>query len=270
MFGSRPVVLLTAAFFFTASFVTAPLFADKLTTDERIEILRGLTAEYATAKIFLPKSKKPLQYKSTGEYDKTQWRDIGREFGPAAREGDLVQVTKVQVEDNKIVLEINGGAKGKRKWYQNVEVGMGNRTTPINSQQNTAAPGGTSLALVFDKAVPALPASELKKMLAPILDFDRRSATEQIMESLPPEIQAAVKEKRAIEGMDRDQVLLAVGKPRTKVRETKDGVDLEDWIYGQAPGKVTFITFGNGKVTRVKDAYAGLGGSTAPPLRPQL
>ena len=107
-------------------------------------------------------------------------------------------------------------------------------------------------------------------MLAPILDFEKRSATEQLVETLPPEVQAAVKEKRAIEGMDREQVLLALGKPRTKVRETKDGVDTEDWIYGLPPGKVTFITFANGKVSRVKDTYAGLGGETVPNQKPVL
>jgi hypothetical protein len=70
--------------------------------------------------------------------------------------------------------------------------------------------------------------------------------------------------------MDRDQVIMAVGKPRTKVRETKEGVDTEDWIYGLPPGKVTFVTFADGKVVRVRDTYAGLGGSTAPALKPQL
>jgi hypothetical protein len=252
--------------------VASSLFAEKLTQEQRIEILRGMSSEYATVKTFLPKSKKPLEFKSTGEFDKNEWQEIGRQLGPAARVGDLVQVTKVDIDDNKLILEINGGAKGKRKWYQNIEVGAGsgNRTTPINSQQNTAAPGGTSIALVFDKPVPALDAPALKKLLAPILDFERRSATEQFVETLPPEIQAAVKEKRAIEGMDRDQVLLALGKPRTKVRETKEGVDEEDWIYGQPPGKMTFVTFGNGKVLRVKETYAGLGGSTAPALKPQI
>ena len=246
------------------------LLADKLTSDQRIEILRGMLSEYATAKTYLPKSKKPLPFKSTGEFDKSEWQELGKQLGPAARPGDLVQVTKVDIDDDKIVFEINGGAKGKRKWYQNVEVGMGNRTTPINSQQNTAAPGGTTIALVFDKPVPALQASELKKMLVPILDFEKRSATEQAVESLPPEIQTAVKEKRAIEGMDRDQVIMAIGKPRTKVRETKDGVDEEDWIYGQPPGKVTFVTFANGKVARVKETYAGLGGSTVPTMKPPI
>jgi len=260
MYSLRVVIFLTAT----------SLVAEKLTSEQRVEILRGMFAEYATAKTFLPKSKKPLEYKSTGEFDKAEWQEIGKQLGPAARPGDLVQVTKVDIGDDKIVFEINGGAKGKRKWYQNVEVGTGNRTTPINSQQNTAAPGGTTIALLFPKEVPGIQASELKKMLAPILDFEKRSATEQVIETLPPEVQAAVKEKRAIEGMDRDQVLMALGKPRTKVRETKEGTDEEDWIYGQAPGKVTFVTFANGKVTRVKETYAGLGGSTAPDLKPPL
>ena len=67
--------------------------------------------------------------------------------------------------------------------------------------------------------------------------------------------------------MDRDQVLLAIGKPRHKERNiTNDGDELEDWIYGDPPGKITFVTFGGSKVTAIKEAYADIGGSTAPPL----
>lgn len=248
-------------------FLAATLFADKLEFDQRVQIVRGLTAEYATAKILLPRSKKPLDFASNGTWDKTKWQEAAQSLGPAARAGDLVQITKVEIEKDKLVLEINGGMKGGRKWYDNVQVGMGNRTTPIRGNQ-TAAPGGTTIALVFDKETPALEASEFKKMLAPILDFERRTATEQLIDTLPPEVQAAVKEKRAIEGMDREQVVLALGKPRSKVRETKDGTDEEDWIYGLPPGKVTFVTFANGKVVRVKDSYAGLGGQTVPAMKP--
>jgi hypothetical protein len=122
------------------------------------------------------------------------------------------------------------------------------------------------MAINFGKPVPAMSAAEIKKLLAPVLDFEKRSATEQVTESLPPEMQLAVKEKRAIEGMDRDQVILAMGRPRTKSRETKEGVDYEDWIYGLPPGKVTFVTFSGSKVVKVKETYAGLGGQTAPPL----
>jgi hypothetical protein len=47
-----------------------------------------------------------------------------------------------------------------------------------------------------------------------------------------------------------------------------DGLETEDWIYGYPPGKITFVTFANSKVIKVKDSYAGLGGQTGPPLKP--
>lgn len=245
--------------------------ADKLEFEQRVAIIRGMNAEFATSKILLPRSKKALEFESTGTYDRAAWDTAAKTLGPAARVGDLVQITKVDIEKDRIVFEINGGMKGGRKWYDNVQVGMGTGggTVPIRSN-NTPAPGGTTIALKFDKPVPALEASDIKKMLAPILDFEKRTATEQAIDTLPPEVKAAVKDKRVIEGMDRDQVLMAVGKPRTKVRETKDGTDTEDWIYGLPPGKVSFVTFANGKVVRVRESYAGLGGETVPNQKPPL
>jgi len=242
--------------------------ADKLTDEDRIEIIRGLTAEYATARVALPRSKKPLQFESKGTYDKASWAEATREFGPAARVGDLVQITKVTIENDKILLEINNGSKRKGGWLDHVQIGMGGSTQPVNTNQNTAAPGGTYIEVVFDQRVPVVKASEIKKMLAPILDFEKHSATEQYMETLPEPVKQAIAAKRVIEGMDRDQVLMAVGRPVRKSRETKDGVDLEDWVYGQPPGKITFVTFQGAKVVKVKESYAGLGGSVAEPTTP--
>ena len=67
--------------------------------------------------------------------------------------------------------------------------------------------------------------------------------------------------------MDRDQVLLSLGKPVRKVRETIEGEETEDWIYGTPPGRIVFVTFKGNKVIKVKETYAGLG-SEAPPLPP--
>lgn len=230
-----------------------------LTPEERIELIRGLAAEYATARVALPRSKKPLAVETNGSYDKAEWQALGREHGPAARVGDLVQVTKVSLEDDRIVLEINGGFRGGRKWYERVQVGVGTRTAPLATGPYTPAPGGTSIALLFHRRLPPLKAAEVKKLLAPVLDFEKRSATEQYLETLPAPVQQAIKEKRALEGMDRDQVLLALGRPVRKVREVVEGEELEDWIYGQPPGKMTFVTFRGNKVIRVKETYAGLG-----------
>lgn len=257
--------------FISAVLLVAPCFAGdaKLTDDDRIEILRGMTAEYATVKTYLPRSKKPLEFDSHGNWDKEKWQDAGREFGPAARIGDLVQVTKVTIEGDKILLEINGGMKGKGHWYDHVQVGMGGSTSPVSTNQNTNAPSGTYIAVLFDKRVPPVKSAELKKLLAPVLDFDKHSATVNYVETLPAPVQEAIKQKKAIEGMDRDQVILAMGKPRHKERATdKEGAEMEDWIYGEPPGIITFVTFTGSKVSKVREAYAAVGGSTAAPLQP--
>ena len=79
------------------------------------------------------------------------------------------------------------------------------------------------------------------------------------------EVQKAIKEKRVTEGMNREQVVMAMGRPAHKSRETKDGVEVEDWVYGTPPGKITFVTFSGEKVVNVKDEYAGLGSEVANP-----
>ena len=236
--------------------------ASKLTWEDRVELTRGLTAEYATAKVMLPRSRKPLEFDAKGTYDKGAWTVVSREGGPAARTGDQVQVTKIDIGDDRIVLEINGGYRGGKKWYQGVQMsgGMGGAQVPINQQGNDSnAPGGTSIAVIFGKGMEPIKAAEVKKLLAPVLDFEKHTVTELYTETLPPEVQDAIKEKRARVGMDREQVVLALGRPRLKSRETKDGLELEDWVYGEAPGKITFVTFNGDKVIKVKDSYAGLG-----------
>jgi hypothetical protein len=242
---------------------------EKLTVEDRIELTRGLTAEYANAKVLLPRSKKPLEFDAAGNYDKQQWAEIAKESGPAARTGDTVQVTKIDIGADRILLEINGGYRGGRKWYQGIQMsgGMGGGGTPVPISQNgdSNAPGGTSIAILFHKPLEAIKSGEIKKMLAPVLDFERRSVTQNYVETLPPEVQKAIKEKRVTVGMDRDQVVLAMGRPVHKSRETKDGLEVEDWVYGTPPGKITFVTFNGDKVIKVKESYAGLGSEVAGP-----
>jgi outer membrane protein assembly factor BamE (lipoprotein component of BamABCDE complex) len=97
-----------------------------------------------------------------------------------------------------------------------------------------------------------------------VLDFEKRSATENYFDTLPKEIQEAIQAKRAEVGMTKEQVRMALGQPRDRIRETRDGEETEDWIYGLPPGKITFVTFTGQKVTKVKDTYAGLGGQVTP------
>lgn len=233
-----------------------------------MEIERGLDAEFATVKISLPHAKKPLIVRSDGTYDTRAWDTALREDGPAARLGDQVQITRVEIESNKILLEINGGTKTGH-WYDHVQVGLGGNTSPVNTNQNRQMANGSHIAIVFPGSVPSLKSSDIRRMLSPIFDFEKHSAAEQYMDKLPEPIKKAIKEQRAVTGMDKDQVLLALGKPRNKSRETnQDGDEIEDWIYGDPPGKMTFVRFNEGKVVKIEESYANVGGTTAPPLPP--
>ncbi len=241
------------------------LASDRLTYDEKVELVRGLTAEYATVKQFLPRSKKPLDFESTGTYDKKQWEAVAKEMGPAARTGDQIQITKVTLEDDKILLEINGGLKSGRHWYDRVQVSGPMGGAPVSNGE-VHPTTGTIIALLYHKPLSNLTSADVKKSLAPLLDFEKHSATQLYTEGLPPAIQKAIKEKRVVEGMSRDDVLLAVGHPVHKSRETNaDGIEIEDWVYGTPPGKITFVTFNGNKVIKVKEEYAGLGTEAAGP-----
>lgn len=232
-----------------------------MTVSERAELIRNLNAEYGTAKVQIPRSKKPLQLRASGQYNREQWSEAMMKFGPAARVGDLVQITAVKFENRKLIFEINYGISGGRRWWHRIQVsGTSSRGTTLGAHQNTHAPGGTKLALVFQDGLPSKTAADYKKMLGPVLDFERRSATELYLDSIEPRFREAIERNEVIEGMDKEMVLLAKGKPSKKVRDFKDGVETEDWIYGQPPGEIVFVTFLGGDVIRIKEAVAEMGG----------
>jgi hypothetical protein len=257
-----------AAIVILSALPTAAPAGAKLTFDDRVELTRGLTAEYATAKVLLPVSRKPLELDASGAYDKTAWAEIAKTEGRAARAGDMVQVTKIDIGSDRIELQINGGYNGGRKWYRNVRVAGGPSYNPVPvplGGDDSNAPRGTSLAILFHKPLEAMKAADVKKLLAPVMDFEKHSVTELYVENLPPETQKAIREKRVLVGMNREQVILAMGRADRKSRETQDGIEEEDWVYGQAPGKFTFVTFNGDKVIKVKEAYAGLGSELGEP-----
>jgi hypothetical protein len=241
---------------------------EKLTEGERIELIRGLSFEYATVKDFLPRSKKPLEFEADGTWDKNRWAAIGREMGPAARVGDLVQITKVTLENDRVVIEINNGLKSGKHWYDHVEIGVGSQTSPVHNGVNEPGAGnlGTNLVVLYHKPLESLQSSDIKDLLKPVLDFEKKTATKLYSDTLTPEVKKAIAEKRAEAGMDRDEVLLALGRPTRKIREQKDGDEIEDWIYGTPPGRIVLVTFNGHKVLKIKETYAGLGAEAAKPI----
>src|SRR5579862_4307325 len=163
-----PRLVLRSAVLTVAALAALRGDSKKSVEDQRIELLRGLTAEWATVKTYLPRSKKPLEFDSSGAWDQQKWQDIGKELGPAARTGELIQVTRVGIEKDAIVLELNHGTKSGGHWYDHVQVGMGGSTNPVGNPGANVAANGTTIAVRFAKGIGDVTSADVKKMLKPV------------------------------------------------------------------------------------------------------
>ena len=219
----------------------------------RIDLIRGLSSEVAVAKLALPRGKHGIHLDSHGKLDQAKALQELKENGPAVNPGTPIEITKIDFKADNLTFEINGGGKNGRHWYQHIEIGMGTTTQPIAPQDpNQAMVYGAYITVKFPGRVPELTVAEAKRLLAPVLDFERHSPTVLYSPSVPPKVKEAIKNHEVLVGMDHDAVLSAKGPPDRKVREDQpDGSEKEDWIYGLPP-HVLYVTFDGDTVVRVK------------------
>jgi hypothetical protein len=229
----------------------------------KLDLIRYVSGEFAKAIKPLPAGKDGfLVY--VGQPVRVELLDRAvATHGAAVNTGDSAQITRLEFREHTIAVDVNGGGRGKKRWRDRIQIGMGGsiptaRTTTTQQQEN-GPPGmqpgmGSTIFLEFTKSVPDLTADELKQILSPLLDFSKqRSAAVHWIDTLPPEMKKAIQDRRPAIGMDREEVVAAIGKPEHKVRERdSDGNEIEDWIYGQPPSKTVFVRFRGDRVTSVK------------------
>lgn len=231
----------------------------QISRDARFEILRTVLADQAASRIGLPFGNTGVDLSDKGEIDKKKLEKELKDEGQSIAVGKVVTVTQISFDDNKIELELDGGGKNKKGFFERLEVGMGNSTTPV-SRDDVKKARGSKIVLHFSQKVPVdLKPEQLKQLLDPILDFNKQNFLKTGLESLPTEFQEAVKAKEARIGMDRNTVIMALGRPDKKVREKTNGVDTEDWIYYGRGVRTMFVTFEDDVVVRIRE-YGAAGG----------
>src|SRR5579859_1801916 len=174
-----------------------------ITENSRMGLIRGLASEIAVTKVALPRGKKGIYVNDKGQLDKTQADAELRSNGAAIRSGMPVEITKRTFKHERNVFEINGGRKSSKKWYQHIEIGIGGNTQPI-SQQPPVLTYGSWITLTFPGKIPEVTTEQVKKMLEPVLDFNRHSPTVLYSHSVPPQFKEAIKKHQVVVGMDRD------------------------------------------------------------------
>jgi hypothetical protein len=228
----------------------------------RLDLIRYVSGEFAKAIKPLPAGKEGFLVYVGKPVNQEQLERAVATHGAAVNTGDNVQITKLDFRAHAIAVDVNGGGKGKKNWRDHIQLGMGGGPTigsQTTTQQEGAPPGmqpgmGSTIFLEFDKSLPDLTPEDLKQLLSPFLDFSKqRSASVHWTDTLPPETKKAIQDRRPAVGMDREEVVAAIGKPEHKVRERdSEGNEIEDWIYGQPPSKTVFVRFQGDRVTSVR------------------
>lgn len=221
-----------------------------MTREARIALIRGLVKEIAVSKVPLPRGKKGIRVEYPGKLDKQKADAELRANGLAIKPGMPVEITKITFKSDEIIFEINGGGKKGKKWYQRIEIGVGGATQPIVKDTPELA-YGSWIKLTFQGKPPVLTVAEVKKALAGVLDWERHAPTVLYSPAVPPQFKDAIKSHHVLVGMNRDAVLSSKGPPDRRVREVRNGVEQEDWIYGLPP-HVLFVTFDGDTVISVK------------------
>jgi hypothetical protein len=234
-----------------------------LTEPSKLALIRYVSGEFAKVRKPIPGGKEGFILYTDKPLDQEDLDRVITKRGAAINTGDNAQITKLEFRERTIIVDVNGGGRPKHNWRDHIQFGMGGpsqapQTTTTTTQEQGPAgfqPGaGGTLYLQFPKNIPDLSPDELKNLLAPFLDFAKEhSAAVHWIDTLPPETKKAITERHAILGMDREEVVAAMGKPDRKVRERDaEGYDTEDWIYGHPPDKTVFVHFRGDKVSSIK------------------
>jgi hypothetical protein len=236
-----------------------PPAPQRMSAQTRLLVIRSLDSELAYAHHTLLPGKKGVTVKDRQivSPSEAEIESIAATEGAASKPGDRVEITRVEIKDDRIIFELNGGPKKKARWYQRVQVsgGMGGTATPgAPPDASTQNPHGSVIVLLFDsKFVPELTGDQVRGLLAPVLDFSAKSATEAYLDTVPPKVRDAIQQHRVLVGMNREMVTYAKGRPDRRVREKDpNGKEYEEWLYGAPPQEVQFVRFQGDEVVRLE------------------
>ncbi|HTZ59953.1 MAG TPA: hypothetical protein VMB49_17715 [Acidobacteriaceae bacterium] len=233
---------------------------DKKPITERTkqQLIRTFQADEAFAVRPLPLGTKGVTLHANGQLTPSGngYADELEKYGISSKPGDRVVITKFEVRPDRIIFEFNNGPEKHHHILQHIEVGGMGGMAPI-AQDDGQVPVGSRMFLVFDKFVPEMNAFQVRKLIAPMIDFSLKTPAQAFADTLPPKLKNAVLGHEVLVGMNREMVLKAMGQPDQKVREMDGQMPFEEWIYGTPPHEVQFVRFNGNRVIRLEIADVG-------------
>jgi hypothetical protein len=233
--------------------------APRMSRQTRLEIIRDFETQIFYARTVFPMGAKGLKLKDgTTSPNGPELQQAIALWGPAIKPGDPAHISFVQIKDDHIHFDLNGGPVHRKKWYEHIQV-AGANGAPVQMGPNESQPNphGTYLDVYFNKYVPEMTAHQLRDLLYPALDFNARNKEEAYLDTVPPQVKQAIQAHHVLVGMNTEMVLHAKGKAPKKVRERDGETEYEEWIYGEPPQDVDFVRIVSDEVVRVETMKVG-------------
>src|SRR6266704_1419672 len=152
-----------------------------LQENSKLALIRYVSGEFAKAVKPLPAGKEGLHVNVGKPQDSGLLDRAVATHGAAVNTGDKVQITKLEFRDHQIIVDLNGGGRGKRHWRDHLQIGLGGGypTARTTSAQETGPPGlqpgmGSTIFLEWNKSVPDLAPDDLKQILSPFLNSAKK------------------------------------------------------------------------------------------------
>ena len=235
--------------------------APHMSRQTRLDIIRDFETQIVYARTAFPMGTKGLVLRNGATTpDGPDLQALLSLWGPAVRPGDPAHISFVQIKDDHIHFDLNGGAVHRKKWYEHIEVaGANGNGVPLSNGATQQNPHGSYLDIYFDKYVPEMTDQQLRTLLFPVLDFNAHNKEEAYLNTMQPKVKEAILAHHVLVGMDTEMVVHAMGKAPKKVREKdkENGTDYEEWIYGEPPHDVDFVRIIGSEVVRVETMKVG-------------
>src|SRR5579862_6658708 len=137
----------------------------------RLSLVRYVDGELVQVVRSIPAGKKGFHLKAGVPLDENALRMALASAGSAINPGDHAQITSLDFKDKEIILDINGGGRGRTRLrdriHLEVDAGPTVNTSP-DTPVNTNA--GATIYLDFDKPLPEMTAEQLEQYLSGVLD----------------------------------------------------------------------------------------------------
>lgn len=233
--------------------------APRMSKQTRLEIIRDFETQILYARTAFPMGTKGLKLKNgVTSPNGPELQQAIALWGPAIKPGDPAHISFVQIKEDHIHFDLNGGPVHRKKWYEHVQIaGANGAQVPLSPNESQPNPHGTYLDVYFEKYVPELTARQLRDVLSPVLDFKAKNKEEAYLDTVPPKAKEAIQAHHVLVGMNTEMVLHAKGKAPKKVRERDGETEYEEWIYGDPPQDVDFVRIVSDEVVRVETMKVG-------------